>query len=109
MKREYLLFLIGTLAVAFLAVAVIAVVGIATRPPAPDDAPAADLPIGPEDFLFPDPVVTDPEFIYFRPRLEFWPEEMVERWWVDPGAMAEEFLRERADEDLDSILGGPLR
>lgn len=104
MKREYVLFLAGTLVVALIAVAITIVATLPARPVEEVHAPLEPSAYGPEDFLIPQPKVSDPEFIPSRPRLQSWSDEMVDQFWIDPTLMAEKFLREQADQEVGEIL-----
>ncbi len=65
-----------------------------------------ELSITPEDYMIPDltPAPTSPQYTPYRPRLQKWNQELVQKYWVDPREIAKEIVGSINDRNMDQLF-----
>ena len=107
-EREIKLIAFGTAAITLIAVAIAMVVSLSrnNRSSAPEFSPEPEISIDVTDLYVPEYLrtVTLSEHYVFRPRLERWTSEQIDRFWIDPRILQLEELRRETDDLIRSYF-----
>ena len=67
---------------------------------------ADELEITPEDYMIPDlaPARKPQQFTPYRPRLQRWSQELVQKYWVDPREIMKEIVGSINDRNMEQLF-----